>query len=261
MQNRQAKQSGKCQKFTRRLFAAALCGALLCLLSACTNNNYAPIYNLERPKTVTKASYVVRKGDTLYALAWRYVRDYRELARANGIRWPYTIYKGQRISLSKTAPAKKWTSSTTSKQTQKQSAAQKKVVAQQKASPQPVMKKGPIAWYWPVKGRIVGKFGASNKGVDIQGKSGQAVKAAADGVVVYAGSGLIGYGNLVIVKHSRMFLSAYAHNKKILVKEKNKVKAGQKIAEIGASGTSENKLHFEIRKNGKPVNPLWYLPK
>ena len=259
MQNRQAKQRSKCQRFPGGLFSAALCGVLLCLLSACTTNNYAPIYNLERPKTVTNGSYVVRRGDTLYAIAWRYGRDYRELARANGIRWPYTIFKGQRISLSKQAPAKKWTPTVTTKQTQKDTKPQAKVVIQPK--PQPVMTKGPIVWRWPVQGTIVGKFSANNKGLDIKGKAGQTVKAAADGVVVYAGSGLIGYGNLVIVKHSKTFLSAYAHNKKILVAEKNKVKAGQKIAEIGSSGTSENKLHFEIRKNGKPVNPLWYLPK
>jgi len=259
MKNRQAKLSNQCQRFPHGLILAALCGAFLCLLSACTNNNYAPIYNLERPKTVTSGSYVVRRGDTLYAIAWRYGRDYRELARANGIRWPYTIFKGQRISLSKQAPVKKWTPTDTKKQAQKDSKAQTKVAAQLKS--QTVMSKGPIVWRWPVQGKIVGKFGANNKGLDIKGRAGQAVKAAADGVVVYAGSGLIGYGNLVIVKHSQTFLSAYAHNKKILVAEKNKVKSGQKIAEMGSSGASENKLHFEIRKNGKPVNPLWYLPR
>jgi len=262
MQSRQVKGSDNSRHSLRTWSGLALCGLLFCLLSACTNNNYAPIYNLERPKTVTKGIHIVRRGDTLYSVAWRYGRDYRELAKANSIRWPYTIYLGQRISLSKKAPAKKWTPTTTSKQTKKEIKPQKKVVTQQKPAPQPVMKKGPIAWYWPVKGRIVGKFnGVSNKGVDIKGRAGQTVKAAADGVVVYAGSGLIGYGNLVIIKHSEAFLSAYAHNKKVLVAEKNKVKAGQKIAEIGSSGTSENKLHFEIRKNGKPVNPLWYLPK
>jgi len=262
MQRRQIKSCNNSFHSLRTWLGLALCGLVFCLLSACTNNNYAPIYNLERPKTVTKGTHVVRRGDTLYSVAWRYGRDYRELAKVNGIRWPYTIYLGQRISLSKVAPAKKWTPIATSKQAQKESKPKKKVVVQQKPAPQPIMKKGPVAWSWPVKGSIVGKFnGVSNKGVDIKGKTGQSVKAAADGVVVYAGSGLIGYGNLVIIKHSEAFLSAYAHNKKVLVAEKNNVKAGQKIAEIGLSGSSENKLHFEIRKNGKPVNPLWYLPK
>lgn len=257
------RHSIKHESSLQRLLAAALCGVLFFLLNACTNNNYAPIYNLERPKTVTHGSYIVRRGDTLYAIAWRYGRDHRELAKSNGIAWPYTIYTGQRINLSKQEPVKKWvpnTSSTSSKQSQPQSTTQQKVVVQPKPAPQPVMQKGPIVWHWPVKGKIVSNFnGTTNKGIDIQGRAGQAVHAAADGVVVYAGSGLIGYGNLVIVKHSQTFLSAYAHNKKILVAETNEVKAGQKIAEIGSSGASENKLHFEIRKNGKPVNPMWYL--
>lgn len=257
MQSRQVRESDNSRHSLRAWLGLALCGLLFSLLSACTNNNYAPIYNLERPKTVTKGIHIVRRGDTLYSVAWRYGRDYRELAKANGIRWPYTIYLGQRINLSKMAAAKKWTPTVTGQQ-----ASQSKVSVQQKTVSLPIMKTGRIIWQWPVKGDIVGRFnGVSNKGIDIKGKAGQTVKAAADGVVVYAGSGLIGYGNLVIIKHSEVFLSAYAHNKKVLVTEKNKVKAGQKIAEIGSSGTSENKLHFEIRKNGKPVNPLGYLPK
>jgi len=237
-----------------------LCGLLFVLLSGCVSNNYAPISNLERPKTVTKGSYVVRTGDTLFSIAWRYGRDYRELAAANGIRWPYTIYKGQRISLSKRPASNKSTATASSQITKKQEKPQQKQTAQVK--PQPVMKKTPIVWYWPVKGPIISKFsGTTNKGIDIKAKAGLPVKAAAAGTVVYAGSGLVGYGNLVIIKHSEVFLSAYAHNKKILVSERKKIKAGEKIAEIGSSGASEIKLHFEIRKNGKPVNPLWYLPK
>lgn len=246
----------------RRLPEVILCGLLVLLLAACTNNNYAPVYNLERPKTVTKGTHTVRKGDTLYSIAWRYGRDYRELAKNNGIRWPYTIYLGQRINLSKPVATKKWTPTASSSNSKTTSKLQKKVVVQAKPAPQTTSKIAPTIWHWPVKGPIVGRFnGTSNKGIDIKGKAGQTVRAAADGVVVYAGSGLIGYGNLIIIKHSQVYLSAYAHNKKLLVAEKNKVKAGQKIAEIGSSGTSENKLHFEIRKNGKPVNPLWYLPK
>jgi len=226
------------------------------LFSACSSNNYAPISNLERPKTVTKGTYVVRSGDTLFSIAWRYGRDYRELAKANGIRWPYTIFAGQRISLSK-RPA---SSQVTKQQTQLEKKPQQKQTMQLK--PQPVMAKGPVVWSWPVKGTIIAKFSSTaNKGIDIKARKGLPVKAAAAGTVVYAGSGLVGYGNLVIIKHSETFLSAYAHNKKILVSENKKVKAGEKIAEIGSSGANETKLHFEIRKNGKPVNPLWYLPK
>jgi len=244
-----------------------LCGLLICLFSACSSNNYAPISNLERPKTVTKGSYVVRKGETLFSIAWRYGRDYRELARANGIGEPYTIFAGQRISLLKRpANIKKWAPTASDQSIKKpfqkntqQQAAQQKQTAQVKL--QPLITKGPTVWYWPTKGPIISKFSGSNKGIDIKGETGRSVNAAAAGTVVYAGSGLVGYGNLIIIKHSEVFLSAYAHNKKILVREKNKIKAGAKIAEMGSSGANETKLHFEIRKNGKPVNPLWYLPK
>lgn len=232
---------------------------LLILLTACAGNNYAPVRDLERPKTVTKGTYTVRQGDTLYAIAWRYGRDFRELAAANGIRWPYTIYKGQRISLAK--PVKKtWVPTVTA---QKEKSKPAPTVAKSEPKPQTVVAKKAPVWRWPAQGALIGKFSpnGSNKGIDIKGREGQPVRAAADGTVVYSGSGLIGYGNLVIIKHSETYLSAYAHNKKVLVREQKKVKAGEKIAEIGSSGTSENKLHFEIRKNGKPVNPLWYLPK
>ncbi|MEC8428765.1 MAG: peptidoglycan DD-metalloendopeptidase family protein, partial [Pseudomonadota bacterium] len=123
---------------------------------------------------------------------------------------------------------------------------------------------GPVKWRWPAKGKVIATFSSRNplnKGVDIAGKLGESVVAAGSGVVVYAGSGVRGYGKLMIIKHSETFLSAYAHNRKLLVKEGQSVKAGQKIAEMGSSGTDRNKLHFEIRKEGKPVNPMGYLPK
>ncbi|OLQ78568.1 hypothetical protein BIT28_28135 [Photobacterium proteolyticum] len=120
------------------------------------------------------------------------------------------------------------------------------------------------SWSWPTKGRVIAKFSSAengNKGIDIAGKRGQAVKASAGGTVVYAGNALRGYGNLVIIKHSDDYLSAYAHNEKVLVKEQQKVKAGQKIASMGSSGSNSVRLHFEIRYKGKSVNPLRYLPK
>ena len=119
-------------------------------------------------------------------------------------------------------------------------------------------------WSWPAKGRLLSTFShndAGRKGVDISGRLGQPVQAAAAGKVVYSGNGLRGYGNLIIVKHNEEFFSAYAHNKKNLVKENQIVKARQKIADMGKSGTNKVKLHFEIRRDGKPVNPLSYLPK
>jgi lipoprotein NlpD len=123
---------------------------------------------------------------------------------------------------------------------------------------------GDVAWRWPADGQVVGTYVAGDpmkQGIDIAGKAGAPVRAAADGTVVYSGNGLIGYGELIIVKHSPAFLSAYGHNQKRLVQEGDKVKAGQTIAEMGSSGASRDELHFEIRKNGKPINPIDYLPR
>jgi lipoprotein NlpD len=120
-----------------------------------------------------------------------------------------------------------------------------------------------IAWRWPSTGKVVGSFvggDQTKQGLDIAGKSGDPVQAAADGDVVYSGNGLLGYGELIIVKHNASFLSAYGHNRKRLVAEGDHVRAGQPIAEMGSSASSRDELHFEIRKNGKPVNPLDYLP-
>lgn len=127
-----------------------------------------------------------------------------------------------------------------------------------------VSSSGEIVWRWPATGALVGNYVAGDptkQGIDIAGKSGDPVRAAADGIVVYSGNGLIGYGELIIVKHSPAFLSAYGHNRKRLVKEGDHVTAGQQIAEMGSSSASRDSVHFEIRKNGKPVNPADYLPR
>jgi len=123
---------------------------------------------------------------------------------------------------------------------------------------------GEVSWRWPADGTLVGAFVAGDQtkqGIDISGKSGDPVRAAADGTVVYSGNGLVGYGELVIIKHNASYLSAYGHNRKRMVKEGDRVKAGQVIAEMGSSSASRDSLHFEIRKNGKPANPLDYLPR
>ena len=127
----------------------------------------------------------------------------------------------------------------------------------------PELSSGGVTWRWPSEGKVIAAYVSgepTRQGIDIGGKAGDAVRAAADGEVVYSGNGLIGYGELIIVKHNANFLSAYGHNRSRLVKEGEKVKAGQAIAEMGASAGSRDELHFEIRKNGKPVNPLEYLP-
>jgi len=118
-----------------------------------------------------------------------------------------------------------------------------------------------VAWIWPTDGKVVANFDDGKKGIDIAGKLGQQILAAGAGKVMYAGSGIRGYGNLVIIKHTNNLLSAYAHNKTILVKEGQTISKGQKIAEMGNSDADAVKLHFEIRRQGKPVDPAKFLPK
>jgi lipoprotein NlpD len=129
--------------------------------------------------------------------------------------------------------------------------------------PNVVAPAGGIAWRWPANGNLLEGFmagDATKQGIDIAGNAGDPVLAAADGVVVYSGSGLVGYGELIIVKHSDEWLSAYGHNRKRLVAEGQRVRAGQPIAEMGRSGAPRDELHFEIRRSGRPVDPLQYLP-
>lgn len=137
------------------------------------------------------------------------------------------------------------------------------VAPTQESTAVPQLRADGVSWRWPVEGKVVGTFVAGDQtkqGLDIAGRAGDPVRAAASGEVVYSGNGLIGYGELVIVKHNANFLSAYGHNRKRLVKEGDRVTAGQEIAEMGSSSATRDELHFEIRKNGKPVNPLEYLP-
>ncbi len=130
------------------------------------------------------------------------------------------------------------------------------------AAPEPVQAGEEVSFVWPAQGSVISQFDeAKNKGVAIAGRVGDPVIAAADGRVVYAGAGLRGYGNLIILKHNNTFLTAYAHNQALLVREDQAVKQGQKIAEMGSSDADRVKLHFEVRRNGKPVDPMGYLPK
>ena len=192
--------------------------------------------------------HLVEKGDTLYSISWRYGLDAKQVARWNGLSRPYTIFPGQRLKLS---PGGSSIKSAAKKSDQNKITKKKKVVAV----------KAPGDWRWPVKGKIVQKFSNSNNGIDVVAKEGAAINAASAGKVVYAGSGLRGYGNLLIIKHNATYFSAYAHSRRLLVKEGSIVKAGQKIAEVGSTGTDRVKLHFEIRRDGNPVDPLKYLPR
>jgi len=234
----------------------------------------------------------VAKGETLYSIAWDYGYDYRQIALWNDIDFPYLIKPNQTIRLypSLIRGASKNTEISHSKRANSSSklssAEPKRVIRRAKRSTRlkraqsskpkvekpsgkakylshPVKYPSRIKWLWPVRGKIVHHFNSKRgkKGIDIAGRSGQRIVAAAGGRVVYSGSGLRGYGKLIIIKHNDTYLSAYANNKKILVKEQQKVKSGQHIADMGSNGANITMLHFEIRKNGKPVNPVRYLPR
>jgi|TARA_B100001121_G_scaffold275291_2_gene263705 lipoprotein NlpD len=223
--------------------------------------------------------HVVKPGETLYSIAWRYGRDYRELGSANGIGPPWTIRVGQVLRLDRRGTV---TSARDNGSQPKVAAAPttrpRAPVQTPKSAPRPKVTRAAgrdqplpdrnqtvagINWRWPHGGTVIAGYSTSgkvNKGIDIAGQAGDAVRAAASGNVVYAGNGLLGYGNLIIVNHNEHYLSAYAHNRKILVQEGEDVTAGQVIAELGSSGAERPMLHFEIRKNGNPVDPLHYLP-
>nr|WP_255463296.1 peptidoglycan DD-metalloendopeptidase family protein [Microbulbifer sp. YPW1] len=245
---------------------------IICLLSAFATacaSNLAPTSSLSQPPSQKLQHHLVSKGETLYSIAWRYGKDFKDLAAINGITSPYRIFPGQRLKLAGRAPVQVARKSAPPRR-QPRAVTPPSRVAVAKSSPKKVQKTSipdrhsfDTNWRWPVKGRVISSFQANNplrKGVDIAGKKGESVQAAADGTVIYAGSALRGYGKLLILKHSEEFLSAYAHNDKLLVGEGAKVKAGQRIAELGSSGTDRDMLHFEIRKNGQPVDPMAYLP-
>ena len=207
----------------------------------------------------------VRKGDTLYSIAWAYGHDVRDVARWNSIRPPYTIYPEQRIRVK--PPAKYTARSQPPTHTSSKSSSVRNKTSSAKTASNTYTKNknaAKINWQWPTNGKIIGKYAARDtgkKGLDITGKAGQRIRAAASGEIVYAGSGLRGYGRLIIIKHNDTYLSAYAHNRKLYVKENQKVKRGQHIADMGSDEGQTVMLHFEVRRNGKPVNPMNYLPK
>ncbi|MFY8273030.1 peptidoglycan DD-metalloendopeptidase family protein [Pseudoalteromonas sp. SSDWG2] len=263
---------------------------LVCIaISACSSRNApAPVSTLDTGQTkvsrkinIKGEHYRVQKGDTLYAIAFSAKKDVREIAQINGIKPPYTIYPNQLIYIEsqwlKKKNRERYTNSSKNptKIEQKPYRNVKKEVAkpiqreyvQKQASKKNVSKletnANKLAWKWPTKGKITQRFSNREngyKGLQITNKQGTAVMAAADGVVVYAGDALRGYGNLIIVKHNDDYLSAYAHNSRLLVKEKQDVKAGQKIAEMGNTESSITALRFEIRYRGKAVNPANFLP-
>ncbi len=242
--------------------------------------------------------YVVQKGDTLYSIAFNHGLDYRELAELNGIHDPGVIQIGQQIRLFRSAairpaapvdskpiepPVKEqprlakyaYSDAAVAQIEKVQEQTKPEVAAKPEAKPKPETKAeakpdngdddsadDALEWGMPAKGKVIGEFSeaANRKGIDIAGKLGQPITASAPGKVVYSGSGLRGYGKLVIIKHNKTYLSAYAHNDQVLVKEGQTVTRGQKIAEMGNTDADQVKLHFEVRRFGKPVDPAKYLP-
>ncbi len=271
----------------------------LLLLQACTGKAVAPVDNRKVKKEPVPATsqrgvsatrttssknnagsdagyHVVVKGDTLYSISWRYQKDYKQVAGWNRISSPYTIFPGQLIRLKppvqqangqpvrkkRGIPLKPEQPATLPATPPTKTVAKPTAKKPAKASAKPALPSGPISWSWPTRGNIVkSNSPTSKKGIDISGKSGQTIKAAAAGEVVYSGSGLFGYGKLIIIKHNETYLSAYAYNSKLLVKEGDRVNSGQTISYMGQDNTGRTVLHFEIRKNGKPINPIKYLPR
>ena len=265
------------RRFHLQALGRAAVGLVLLALAACVGGpNYAPVSDLHSPPERVPEHYVVRPGDTLYSIAFRYGLDFRGLASANNIGSDYRIAPGQRLRLDDSSAAgaaatarsespRKPTPDTASNAENKvRKPAPRQPSTEPRKAPQVADSNQLTTWQWPTEGTLIRGFGSAqyaHKGIDIAGQMEQPVKAAANGVVVYAGSGLVGYGKLLIVKHSDRYLSAYAHNNRLLVKEGDQVSQGQVIARMGDTGTDRTKLHFEIRKDGKPVNPVDLLPK
>ncbi|MBE9567367.1 MAG: peptidoglycan DD-metalloendopeptidase family protein [Proteobacteria bacterium] len=205
-----------------------------------------------------------QKGDSLYSISRDTGVSVQQLVRLNQLKKPYTIHPGQTIFLKPLKSSSQGSGKASTAQSNRSATAQKtqsKVTAKSTAGKINWPKR--VRWQKPAKGKIIKKYKRNRndaKGIDIAGRKGDAIVAAASGKVVYSGSGLISYGKLIIIKHNKTYLSAYAYNRKLLVKEGQMVNAGQKIAEMGHKDKSSPRLHFEIRKNGKPVDPLKYLP-
>lgn len=264
------KKIKKCSYLILRVFI--ILTAFIFLLG-CISQGGAPVSDQSKQSLYKGRIYTVQAGDTLYSIAWRHGVDVKKICEFNKIAPPYRIVPGQKLMLDP-APVGRESSRLSTKREAGPSGKNgvdkgavirsKQATDTNKNASKYLKNAGAVLWQWPSSGKVIAPFSSenlSNKGIDIGGKLGEPVLAAASGQVVYAGSGLSGYGKLLIIKHNETFLSAYAHNSELLVKEGEIVKVGQRIADMGSSGTDRVKLHFEIRSDGTPVNPLIYLPK
>lgn len=271
--------SGISRSVTRNQMPAADTAPAPSPVQSGNTNRPAPASQTPVPQTSTAAptaapaaagaAYAVRQGDTLYSIAFANNIDVRTLALANNLAPPYTIFPGQRLNLIASgvsaaaldavpqipaAPAGEATPATGQRP-------QAAIDARRTGSVATRTVEG-VSWQWPAEGRLLSTFSESGsaRGIDIAGTHGQPVFAAADGDVVYAGSGIQGAGNLLILRHNQSHLSAYMYNSAMLVAEGDQVRAGDKIAEIGTGPSGRDLLHFEVRVNGNPVDPVRYLP-
>lgn len=250
-------------------FVQCLLMMFLLTLSACYKT-VVPSGSVSKSASV----YQVRSGDTLYNIANKYATDYQVLARRNRIRYPYRIYIGQRLYLKGTAPhssyiplPKKKKKMLHRRRTHTKKAPRQDVAKSRRAK-RTSKTKYPhrVHLHWPVRGKVTDKFGIrhgrAHDGIDISVQEGTPVHAAAAGDVVYSNHQLTGYGNLIIIRHTRDMFTAYAHNQKNIARRGKHVKRGDVIAYAGHTGrASDSNLHFEIRRGPTPVNPLAYLPK
>lgn len=245
---------------------------IILFLSGCGGNPVIPVSDLT-PQKSKYPTRIVLKGDSLYTISWEFGLDYREVALWNNLKPPYKVSPGQKIRLGSFKKSEQLSGDES--QVVVKALVNTEVPAQPltrkaqnhsgtsiKNSSTKVEKSQELRWSWPSTGRVVSEFSEAkgNNGIDIVGIDGSPVLAAAAGKIVYAGSGLRGYGLLLILKHNERFLSAYAHNSKLVVDEGDLVRAKQVIAHMGSTGAETVMLHFEIRLDGKPVNPAMYLP-
>ena len=262
----------------RKAIGAGARAGLFALLAACgtarvvrePGNRYVAAHPVRVSAPKYGAMATVHPGDTLYRIATGNGISVLDLAMWNDVPSPYTIYPGQRLRL---YPPERTHARAVVVQPAHPVPAPSQPASTRPLTPSPVAvaspqptapAASPFQWSWPADGSLAMRYAAGDptrQGIDISGQAGQPIRAAADGVVVYSGSGLVGYGELIIVKHNDAWLSAYGHNRARLVNEGQRVTAGQQIAEMGHSGAASDMLHFEIRYNGKPVDPLDYLPR
>jgi lipoprotein NlpD len=241
----------------RTLVLAAIVATAV-LAGCASRTSQAPVADMSENTVQRSATgtYVVRPGDTLYKIAQAHGVSVGELTRLNNIGDPGQLRVGQVLRLNGSTPAAPaesgGTAATTAPVTPAKTTEPTSVARASDANV--------ISWGWPAKGKIIQGFNTNTKGIDIAGAEGDPVLAAADGKVMYAGNGVRGLGNLILLGHSDGFITAYAHNQSLMVKTGQQIKKGEKIAAIGQTDTTSPRLHFEIRRRGTPVNPMSYLP-